>query len=416
MTTAPLILTIVSLAIVLSTAHAQTELLTLQHAESIAMQNDPAVNNYLASARAFQNQAIASNSLPDPKLRLGMFNVPLDDFDLKKNPTTQLRLGIQQQFPRGDTLEIRAEQNKLHASAATARSGDTQRKLLRDLRNTYLNLYYETQAASIIDETRTLFVKLADITEDRYATGRANQQDVIRAELELSRLASRHTKILNKQDQYRAELSIWLGDAAQHKIDYRFPTLSTLPSHNIDALINQHPMILAQRNEVDAMRKMTEIAKQDYSPGFHAFIEYRKRFGEDPDGSRRDDLAAAMVTMDIPLFTHNRQKKNVAANNERVNAARYRLDDALRKLKQSYEKNKSMYKRSNELEQIFNNALLKKAKNNSNASLNSYQSGVTEFTTLMRAQITELDTRLDALRVKVDKAIAQANLLYITGE
>jgi outer membrane protein TolC len=50
------------------------------------------------------------------------------------------------------------------------------------------------------------------------------------------------------------------------------------------------------------------------------------------------------------------------------------------------------------------------------ASLKAYQSGVTEFTTLMRARITDLDVRLQDLRVRVDRAKSQANLLYIAGE
>jgi hypothetical protein len=41
---------------------------------------------------------------------------------------------------------------------------------------------------------------------------------------------------------------------------------------------------------------------------------------------------------------------------------------------------------------------------------------VTEFTTLMRARITDLDVRLDDLRIRVDRAKAQASLLYLAGE
>ena len=69
-----------------------------------------------------------------------------------------------------------------------------------------------------------------------------------------------------------------------------------------------------------------------------------------------------------------------------------------------------------EREQLYKNSLLTAAKNNSMASLKAYQSGVSEFNTLMRAQITELDVRLEDLRVRVDRAATQARLLYITGD
>jgi outer membrane protein TolC len=69
-----------------------------------------------------------------------------------------------------------------------------------------------------------------------------------------------------------------------------------------------------------------------------------------------------------------------------------------------------------EREDLYKNNLLAAAKNNSKAALQAYRSGVSEFNTLMRAQITELDVRLEDLRVRVDRAATQARLLYITGE
>jgi outer membrane protein TolC len=80
------------------------------------------------------------------------------------------------------------------------------------------------------------------------------------------------------------------------------------------------------------------------------------------------------------------------------------------------EKDRAIYKRLGERELIYKNRLLDTARSNADASLNAYQSGVTEFTTVMRARITELDVRLDDLRVRIDRARATARLLYITGE
>jgi outer membrane protein TolC len=106
----------------------------------------------------------------------------------------------------------------------------------------------------------------------------------------------------------------------------------------------------------------------------------------------------------------------VAASLEKSSAAQYEKDDKLRLLKRMYEKDLHLWKRLGERAELYRNSLLSSAQNNSRASLNAYQSGVTEFNTLMRAQITELDVRLEDLRVRVDRAITQARLLYITGD
>lgn len=390
---------------------------SLQQAEQLALEADPLINSYKASSRSFDAESTASGTLPDPKLRLGMFNVPLDSFSTTEDPSTQLRIGIQQEFPRGDTTDLKQQKSKLMAQAAMAQANDEKLKLLMNVRDAYLNLYFEIQAGSIVNETRELFSKLVKITEDQYAAGRVNQQDVIRADLELSRLEDRATKIQGNEDEYRAYLAQWVGDIAWQDIDNNLPVLPDV-SDNIDLneLLTQHPSVLAETARVEASRKMIEVTRQDYKPGIGAFVEYRKRFGENLDGSDRSDMMAAMVTVDIPLFTENRQDKNVAAREESTNAARYSRDDTLRVLKRKLEKDRAIYRRLGERELIYKNKLVSSAANNAEASLNAYQSGVTEFTTLMRAGITELDVRLENLRIKVDRLRAQARLLYITGD
>ena len=80
------------------------EVLTLPAAEQYALQADPAVIASHSRAVALQEQAIADGQLPDPKLGLGIYNLPLNDFSVSREPTTQFRTKIQQAFPRGDTL------------------------------------------------------------------------------------------------------------------------------------------------------------------------------------------------------------------------------------------------------------------------------------------------------------------------
>lgn len=391
--------------------------LSMAQAEQLALEADPLIKSYSASSRSYDAESSANGTLPDPKLRLGMFNVPLDSFSTTEDPSTQLRIGIQQEFPRGDTTDLKQQQSKWMAQAAMAQANDEKLKLLMNVRDAYLNLYYEIQAGNIVNETRELFVKLAKITEDQYAAGRVNQQDVIRADLELSRLEDRATKIQGNEDEYRAYLAQWVGDVAWQDIDRNFPVLPDVPDNvDINELLTQHPSVMAETAKVEASRTMIEVTRQDYKPGVGAFVEYRKRFGENTDGSDRSDMMAAMVTVDIPLFTENRQDKNVAAREESANAARYSRDDRLRVLKRKLEKDRAIYRRLGERELIYKNKLVSSAANNAEASLNAYQSGVTEFTTLMRAGITELDVRLENLRIQVDRLRTQARLLYITGD
>jgi len=391
--------------------------LNLKQAEQLAIQFDPSIESFKATSRSFVDESVAVNTLPDPKLRFGAVNVPVDSFDLQQEQMTQIKVGIMQNFPRGDVLSIKQKQSQYLSQSALALASDAELKILREVREAYLNLYYEVSAYQIIRETRKLFSKLVKITESNYAAGRVNQQDVILAGLELARLDDRSTKIQAREEGYRAMLSQWIGDIAWNNISMAFPQLPALPEKvDLNQVIVQHPLIRAESAKVDASKQMTEMAKQEYKPGWSLLLDYGFRSGNNPDGTERPDFASALVSLDIPLFTGNRQDKTVSSNQQKVVSARYKKDDQLRKLKQFYEKNQYLWSRLGEREQLYKNSLLTAAKNNSNASLKAYQSGVSEFNTLMRAQITELDVRLEDLRVRIDRAAAQARLLYITGD
>ncbi|RKZ67807.1 MAG: hypothetical protein DRQ44_05230 [Gammaproteobacteria bacterium] len=391
--------------------------LSLKQAERLAIQSDPSIESFKATSRSFVDESVADDTLPDPKLRLGAVNVPVDTFDLEQEQMTQLKVGIVQSFPRGDVLSIKQKQSQYLSQSAQAMASDAELKILRDVRETYLNLYYEVSAFQIIRETRKLFSGLVKITESNYAAGRVNQQDVVLAGLELSRLDDRSTKIQAREEGYRAMLAQWIGDVAWNSISMEFPQLPALPGKvDLNQVIVQHPLIRSESAKVDASKQMTEMAKQEYKPGWSLLLDYGFRSGNNPDGTERADFATAMVSLDMPLFTGNRQDKTVSANQQKTSAARYAKDDQLRKLKQLYEKNQHLWSRLGERELLYKNSLLTAAKNNSKASLKAYQSGISEFNTLMRAQITELDVRLEDLRVRIDRAAAQARLLYITGD
>lgn len=391
--------------------------LSLEQAEQMALKSDPRVKGLQATARSYEEESISDGTLPDPKLLLGAVNVPVDSFDLSQEPMTQLKVGIRQDFPRGESLDIKQQQSQWLSRSALAQAQDARRKLIRDVRQAYLNLYYEVVALEIVAETKKLFSKLVSITESNYAAGRVNQQDVVQASLELSRLDDRAAKIKGMEEGYRAELAQWIDERAWGPIDDTFPEIPEVPFvMEANEVITSHPSIKAKAANVNASRKSVEMARQDYKPGWSASLDYGFRSGYNPDGSSRTDFATALVNFDIPLFTSNRQDRRVTANQEKTNAAQYEMDDKLRQLKRSYEKELHLWRRLDERAALYRDSLLASARDNTRASLQAYQSGVSEFNTLMRAQITELDVRLEDLRVRVDRASSQARLLYITGE
>jgi len=123
-----------------------------------------------------------------------------------------------------------------------------------------------------------------------------------------------------------------------------------------------------------------------------------------------------MVSVDLPLFPGQRQDRRLAASIQEAEEARFIRADRLRELKQMLETEYANWQRLGERAVLYETRLLPEANTNAEAALNAYRSGVTDFTTLMRAGITDLEVRLEELRVRVERTQTQARLLYLAGD
>ena len=393
------------------------EELSLAEAEGLALQADPMLNLIDANAQALDEAAIADGQLPDPKLKFSLFNFPTDTFSRTQEPITQLRFGLQQTIPRGDTLELKSKRTSSKARSVRAKNNDEELKLRRDVRKYWFETWYWVKAEQIVKKDIELFNQFVDITESQYAAGKQNQQDVLRAELERGLLDDRLTHIQQQQEAARAELSKWIGSESLRKLPAELPVLSAIPTRaEVEASLPTHPALRISRSKIDMNRHSVAIAREAYKPAYTLGVDYGVRGGNNPDGSARSDFLAATVVLDLPIFTDKRQDRRLASAQRRASAAQLELDDKYRAMQSALARDHVTWTKLSQRLDRYRNTLVGQAEANSEASLLAYQNDATNFTTLMRAKITELNTHLKALRIHTDYAKAHARLLYLAGE
>lgn len=387
--------------------------LTIERAVQTALERDALIQVYESRSQAYREQAVAEDTLPDPKIKLGLMNVPTDTYKMNQEPMTQSQIGIQQMFPRGNSLEIKSQRAMNMSTAERAKTENQRRKITREVRETWLELYYWLNADRVVKKNRNLFSKLVSVTKQQYAAGRQKQQDVIRSELELGMLDDRELKIITKLEVTRATLGKYIGNSLS-----TINMASELPYFTVarnNAWLEKHPMMNMEDAMVLSNEKNVALAKQSYKPSWMLDLTYGQR--EDAaNGTKRADFASAMLMFDLPLFTGDKQDKKVAASKYRLNSALNSRDERKRNLERMWQVNLLKEKHLSKRIQKYKTLLVPKAHENTNAALYSYQSGRGAFTALMRAQIIELETQLRALRLAVDHKKAQAQLIYFVGE
>jgi outer membrane protein TolC len=405
------------LAGVALTTHIEASVLSLELAEELALASDPGVQSVESNRLALEEMSVAAEQLPDPLLKLGLVSLPTDTFDLGQEAMTQVQFGMVQKFPRGKSRSLRSEQIGLKSRGLDEMARDQELRILLAVREQFLEVAKQRHLANINAEAITAFSDVADITQDYYATGRVQQQDVLQAAVELAKVEDRATRIAQDEEQARARLAMWIGETAYRDLEESWPPFRYhTAAEAIKDGLPGHPRIQALQNDVSAAQAGVELARQKYKPEFALDVTYGGRAGNNPDGSSRTDLLTLMVVMDVPLFHKNRQDRVVAAQIAESSAAMFSRDDILRRMSSEVDFHVATQSKQQERIDLFENTLLPEAAFSSEASFGAYQSSIADLTTLLRTRITEFDLQLEHARLEAEVLKTQARLLYLAGE
>jgi len=391
--------------------------LDLETVEELALASDPGVQSTEANRLALEEMAVAAGQLPDPMLKMGLVSLPTDTFKLGQEAMTQVQLGLVQKFPRGKTRSLRSERIGLRSEGLDETVRDQKLQIVLTVREQYLEVIKQQQLAHINREAIQALSDVAEITAEYYATGRVHQQDVLQAAVELAKIEDRATRIAQEEEQARARLATWIGNAAYRDVGTKWPQLASLPP--IEAIkenLREHPRILALQKNVSAAETSVDLARQNYKPEFALDLTYGGRSGTNPDGSSRTDLLTFMVVMDLPLFHNNRQDRVMASRLAESSAAMFSRDDMYRRMRSEVDFHSARLAKQRERIELFENTLLPEAAFSSEASFGAYQSSVEDLTTLLRTDITEFDLQLEHARLLAEVLKTQARLLYLEGE
>ena len=396
---------------------AAAETLTLQKAEQFALNNEPGILGLNAKTQSMMEKSVAAGQLMDPKLQIGILNLPTDSFDFDQEPMTQLKLSYIQQFPSGDSREIKRDKAVSQSRQFQHRVEERKRQLLTQVRLSYLETLYWEQTRETVTQNRRLVSQLSDFVQSLFSVGRANQFEFITVQQRLSKLDDRLTQIEQNISGERYKLSEWVGEKSS-----RLPLSAGVPlvgqnawinldAEQIDESIAQHPMIQDFNNQIDVSRKDLELIRESEKPGWALNVSYAYR-DDAQDGTDRADFFSATVTLDLPLFAENRQRKQQQAQQFEIQSTQLQRDALLRKLRSDVLRLKTNLELLERRDALYRETLIPQAEQRSQAALQTYQSGNGSFADVMQAYMEALNTQLEQKRIQIDSLKSRARLLY----
>ncbi|MCP4956778.1 MAG: TolC family protein [Photobacterium aquimaris] len=392
-----------------------------------AIKNDASMAQISAQQRAMYATSLGNNSLPDPKLKLGVGGLPTDSFSLNTDPMTTLSIGLMQQFDRGNTLELQQQKGEIQAQAISIQHAVRELDITNKMTQLWLELGYQQSVYHTLQRNHRLVMELANFTKTNYAIGSSEAQDLLQVKLQLVKIEDKLQT--NRQTQHRimAQLSEWLGadwlatqtvlqaseQLSWQRLNQLMPQLTATTQHY--SLLKQHPMVLIANSAISANETQVTISQQAYKPQFGIEVMYASRQANGMSGKPAPDLVSAYLTMDLPLFTDNRQDHHLAAAQYQVGAAKSQRDLLLNQMNAKV--NALLVERDNLSQRLsrYTTTLLKQAKARTQAVERGYQNNTAQFNNVIAAATDELTLLIEQARVITDLNITNSNLATLVN-
>ncbi len=390
--------------------------LTLAEVEERALVSEPGQQALQAKAMALRERGVAAGELPDPVLRVGLNNFPIQSGSFTTEGMTHAAIGLKQAFPAGKTRSLNTRRFDLLASEMTENAETRGRNVLTAARTAWLDLYYWELAHGLVLQSRPFFDDLATITRSLYAVGRKSQQDVLRAELELSRLDDRLIEMERQRARAVADLGQWIGQDAVRPVARKLPGWEQIPTlGSMQTTLAQHPMMRAADSQIEARVAGVDLANERSKSGWALDLGYSYRDGSLPSGEPRADFITLGVTVGLPFFRKKSVDSNLSAALQERSAAQSGREQTLRGLQSQLNAEYARWQDLTRRLGLYDTHILDQARNHAEAALLGYQSDQGDFSDVMRGYIDDLNTRIDHIRLQVERAQSYAVLANLGG-
>ncbi|MEP6791044.1 MAG: TolC family protein [Ramlibacter sp.] len=390
------------------------EPLTLAQAQLIATGRSQQLAAQGAVTRAARDIAVSAGQLPDPVLKFGVDNLPVngpDRLSLSRDFMTMRRIGLSQEITRSDKRQLKAERFERDAERAQAQRQLVFAGLQRDTALAWLEVYYtqamRTLVQQLLEETR-LQGQGADIA---FRSGRGSQADVFAARAASVMQEDRLSQLDRQTRSAVLMLARWVGADATRPLAGQPAWQTSAIANAVDAEhLRQHPQLAAMAAQLEAAQTDARLAQANTQSDWTVEAAYQQR------GRAFSNMVSIGVSVPLQLDQKNRQNREIAARLARVEEAQANYEDMLRAHEAEVGGLINDWQNGKERIVRYRTQLLPIAGQRTEAALTAYRVGKSDLASALAARRDEIDTRVQALTLELETARLWAQLNYLAAD
>jgi len=390
---------------------AQAEPLSLQDALRMAEQRSRQLPAQTAAAEAARQMAVSAGQRPDPILKAGVDNLPIngpDRFSATRDFMTMRTVGISQEWTRSDKLRLRASRFEREAEAAEAGRQLALANLQRDTAIAWLDLYYQQRTRDVLQEQKVEAALPVQAADAVYRSGRGSQADVFAARAAVVQIEDRIAATEREITSAKTMLTRWTGATVGEALEAP-PALDTvrLREETLDQDIAHHPEVAVLVKQEAAAQAEADSARANKRPDVSVELSYSQR------GPGYSNMVSFGVSIPLQWDQKNRQDRELGAKLAVVDQLRAQREEETRMhvaeartMLQQWQSNLERLRR-------YDAEILPLATERTRAALAAYRGGTALLNVVLDARRGEIDTRMERLRLETEAARLWAQLNYL---
>lgn len=389
--------------------------LTLGAAQQLALARSRLLSAQDLAVTASREMAVAAGQLPDPVLKAGIDNLPIDGPDrgsLTRDFMTMRRIGLMQELTRADKRQLRAQHYARAADKSLAEKAMATAAIQRDTAIAWLELYYAEEVAAVVAEQAAQARLEIQTAESAYRAGHGSQADIFAARSALAQVEDRASETRRRVLNAQTMLARWTGEAGpallagQAAVD----TIRLDPA-TLDTQLAHHPQIAVLTRQTEIAEADARLAQANKRADWTVEVAFQQR------GPSYSNMVSVGVSLPLQWDQKNRQDRELSAKLAMVEQTRAERDEMLRA--HIAETRSMIVEWQNGRERVarFQRELIPLAHERTQAVMAAYRGGKSSLSELLAARRGEIDVRLQALQLQADTARlwAQLNFLFPAG-
>lgn len=369
-----------------------------------ALEGNPEIAAARSRTGAARSVVPQVETLPDPRINLGY-----RDFAER-----ELSYGVRQEIPFPGKLRLRGQVATREAERSGFEAEAVERRVIALLKSAYYELHLTHRSIEVLEQSRQVLIDFERSARTRYGVGRGVQQDVFRAQTEVSRILIRRTTLEQQKESLHAEINRLLNRPPANALG-RPRQIQATPLRaslqDLSELVeNGSPMVRGQAKGVEKSNQAVALARREYFPDFEV----------DASGLRDRDMRSngyqVMLSVKVPLYFLTRQSEGLREAEAMRSAAERDLQAARQELLFQIKDSYVRAQRAQQMIKLLTEAVIPQATLTLSSAQAGYAVGTVDFLTLLSSLLTLQDNRIELEGEIVEHEKAIARVQEIIGE